>query len=243
MRSLRILVVLLLTALSASAQLGMRTRNPFYLYPRFGVIGNNPDMAAVLKQKLDPTKQRTLDVEYSAAPSLHLGCDIIRLRGAVIGLQATGLYAQPEMLVGGEREKWRAGLGEMYMGQATLFFALNSSGDPYNLFSLPSHSQGESVIGITGAVIQMNEVTPTQRAVDSLGISKINASLSRAFGVYIGWNWRLWDSSWVFGINASLMWETGGKHVEIETSEKSFYRPGTMKFAPRMASAGLGYHF
>ena len=74
---LRILVVLLLTALSASAQLGMRTRNPFYLYPRFGVIGNNPDMAAVLKQKLDPTKQRTLDVEYSAAPSLHLGCDII----------------------------------------------------------------------------------------------------------------------------------------------------------------------
>ena len=51
MRSLRILVVLLLTALSASAQLGMRTRNPFYLYPRFGVIGNNPDMAAVLKQK------------------------------------------------------------------------------------------------------------------------------------------------------------------------------------------------
>ena len=75
------------------------------------------------------------------------------------------------------------------------------------------------------------------------GISKINASLSRAFGVYIGWNWRLWDSSWVFGINASLMWETGGKNVEIETSEKSFYRPGTMKFAPRMASAGWGITF
>ena len=83
------------------------------------------------------------------------------------------------MLVGGEREKWRAGLGENVHGPATLFFALNSSGDPYNLFSLPSHSQGESVIGITGAVIQMNEVTPTQRAVDSLGISKINASLPR----------------------------------------------------------------
>ena len=96
---LRILVVLLLTAFphppSWACAPGIRfTCTPFRRHREQSRHGGGAEAEARSHQTTNA------GCGLPAAPSLHLGCDIIRLRGAVIGLQATGLYAQPEMLVG-----------------------------------------------------------------------------------------------------------------------------------------------
>ena len=176
--------------------------NRFYLYPPFRRHREQSRHGGGAEGSWIRTKQRTLDVECSPAPSLHLrGCGIC-LRGLLIGLQATGTYgAQPEMLVG-VNGKMARGPRRNVHGPGYAFFALNSSGDPYNLFSLPSHLQGESVIGIT------RRSDPDERSDTDATCGRFarhqqdQRELSRAFGVYIGWNWRLWDSS---GCSASML--------------------------------------
>ena len=56
----------------------------------------------------------------------------------------------PEMLVG-VNGKNGARPRRMYMGQGYAFLRAQFERRPYNLFNLPSHLKGESVIGITGA--------------------------------------------------------------------------------------------
>ncbi|MFM9051625.1 MAG: hypothetical protein ACKOKF_04790, partial [Bacteroidota bacterium] len=197
-------------------------RSPFSLHARFGLLTNNPDLAVKLYDKRDSANYRTLNTGYMAAPELSLNIDIVRYRAMVFGAQLTAVMAQPGLHVKGDGVDYLAGLTDLYMAKGTLWFSFNTSGDPYSLFSLPYHSQGESVIGITGAFLETKDVLPTKEATDSLGITELNGNTCRALGVYIGWNWRLGQSGWVFGISGSVMWEWRKNYlINFETTDEA----------------------
>lgn len=219
-------------------------RSPVSLHARFGLLTNNPDLALKLYDKQDSMNYRTINTGYMAAPELSLNIDIVRYRAIVFGAQLAAVVAQPGLHVKGENTDYLAGLTDLYMAKGTLWLAINTSGDPYSLFSLPYHGQGESVIGITGAFVETKDVTPTQQASDSLGITQLNGNTSRAVGVYFGWNWRLGQSGWVFGISGSLMWQLEKNYlINFETTDEAKYTSGTLPFAPRLITGGFGYHF
>ena len=219
-------------------------RSPFSLHARFGLLTNNPDLALKLYNKQDSSNYRTINTGYMAAPELSLNIDLIRYRAIVFGAQITALVAQPELRVKGENCDYLAGLTDLYMAKGTLWLAINTSGDPYTMFSLPYHGQGESVIGITGAFVETKDIKPTKPAADSLGITELNGNTSRAVGVYFGWNWRLGQSGWVFGISGSLMWQLHNNYlINFETTTEAKYTSGTLPFAPQLITGGFGYHF
>ncbi|MFM9026664.1 MAG: hypothetical protein ACKOQ6_01540, partial [Bacteroidota bacterium] len=88
------------------------------------------------------------------------------------------------------------------------------------------------------------DVLPTKEATDSLGITELNGNTCRALGVYIGWNWRLGQSGWVFGISGSVMWEWRKNYlINFETTDEAKFTSGTLPFAPRQITGGFGYHF
>lgn len=219
-------------------------RSPFSLNARFGLLTNNPDLAVKMYDKQDSTILRTLNTGYMAAPELSLNIDMIRYKALVVGIQLTALVAQPGLHVKGDNVDYLAGLTDLYMAKGTLWLSLNTSGDPYSLFSLPYHGQGESVIGFTGAIMETKDVLPTAQAADSLGITQLNGNTCRALGVSFGWNWRLGQSGWVFGINGSLMWNWDKNYlINFETTDEAKYTSGTLPFAPRLVTGGFGYHF
>jgi hypothetical protein len=219
-------------------------RSPVSFHARFGLLTNNPDLALKLYDKRDSMNYRTINTGYMAAPEVSLNFDLVRYRAIVFGAQISAIVAQPGLHVKGENTDYLAGLTDLYMAKGTLWLAINTSGDPYSLFSLPYHGQGESVVGITGAFLETKDIKPTQQATDSLGITELNGNTSRAVGVYFGWNWRLGQSGWVFGINGSLMWQMKKNYlINFETTDEAKYTSGTLPFAPRLITGGFGYHF
>jgi hypothetical protein len=246
-------ILLLFTFISISSiafaqGLGMITppeRSRFSMHARFGLLTNNPDLMATLYQKSDTTIFRTITTGAMAAPELILNFDIVRYRAMNIGLQVSAIAAQPGLHVkDGNGGDYLAGITDLYMAKGTLWFSFNTSGEPYSLFSMPYHGQGESVIGFTGMFAETMDIAPTKAASDSLGITNINGNTCRAIGVQLGWNWRLGQSGWVFGIHGSLMWELDKNYlINFETSEEAGYKAATLPFAPRLITGGFGYHF
>ena len=79
---------------------------------------------------------------------------------------------------------------------------------------------------------------------DTLDLKMINGNTCRAIGFHMGWNWRLGQSPWVFGVSGSIMWKLRKNYlINFETNETSKYTSGTMPFEPRLITAGFGYHF
>ena len=79
---------------------------------------------------------------------------------------------------------------------------------------------------------------------DTLDLKTINGNTCRTLGAYIGWNTRLGQSGWVFGIHASVMWRLKNNYlINFETNDASRFTSGTMPFEPRMILGGFGYHF
>ncbi len=245
MRSIYFFLTLLFLTHFANAQsITPGARNPFSFQARFGLLTNNPDLGAKLYNKIDTTLYREINTGYMAAPELDLNIDLVRYKAMCIGVQLSAIVAQPGLHVKGGETEYLAGVTDLYMAKGTLWFSFNSSGDPYSLFSLPYHGQGESIIGFTGAFSETNDIQPAYPATDSLGITNINGNTCRSIGFLFGWNWRLGQSSWVFGISGSLMWSLDDNYlINFETSEEAPYKPATLEFAPRLITGGLGYHF
>lgn len=225
-------------------QVSPRERNPFSIHARFGVLSNNPDLALKMYSKSDTTVYRTINTGYMAAPELSLNLDLLRYRAIVLGMQVSAMVTQPGLHVEGGPVEYMAGYTEQYMARATLWLSINTSGEPYSLFSLPYHGQGESVIGFTAAVMELKDIEPTTQAKDSLGITRINGNTCRAIGVNFGWNWRIGQSGWVLGMSGCLMWAIKDNYlINFETTDEAPFTSGTLPFAPRLITGGIGYHF
>lgn len=238
-----ILLLFLSCSLDMNAQVSLPERNPFKLTFRGGGLSNNNDQAAQLKSKLEDALPVTVNTDYAAIGEVELSADLIRFRGASIHLQVSGLYARPEFKSTGPTGIHRVGLTQVEIARANLVVAFNGS-DPYTMFELPYHSNKEACIGIAGMIIRTEKTTLTPYAKDSLGIKSIHGEYSQALGVTLGWNWRLGESSFVMGINGALMFVINKSHlVTVETEETSSYSTGVLDFAPRVLTAGIGYHF
>lgn len=242
---IRLLFLFLALGITARAQrITVSARSPISISARFGLLTNNPDLSAKLYLKSDTTQFREINTGYMAAPELDLNIDLVRYKALNIGILLSAIVAQPGLHVKGSGTDYLAGVTDLYMAKGTLWFSFNSSGDPYSLFSLPYHGQGESVIGITGAFSETRDIKPAYPATDSLGLVNINGNTCRSVGVVFGWNWRIGQSGWVFGVSGSLMWSFKDNYlINFETDEEGAYRPATMPFAPRLITGGFGYHF
>ena len=251
MNSLRIIIsswtflflFLLVFTSGALSQVSLPERNPFKLSVRGGALSNNNDLAAELKSKTNSEVVYTVNTDYAAIGEVELAADIIRLRGACIGMQVSGMYAHPELKAKGPDGSNRVGLTHLGILRANLTVSFNGS-DPYTMFELPYHSNKEAVLGITGMIMRTEQTELTSYATNELGIRKIHGEYCQALGVTFGWNWRLGESGWVIGINAAVMFVINKSHlVEVTTESDSPYTSGLLDFAPRVATAGIGYHF
>jgi hypothetical protein len=93
-------------------------------------------------------------------------------------------------------------------------------------------------------IIRTEKTELTPYATDSLRIKKISGEYCQAVGVTFGWNWRLWESAWVLGVNGAVMFVINKSHlVKVEMDEDASLNSGLLDFAPRVITAGLGYHF
>lgn len=187
----------------------------------------------------------TVNTDYCAIGELELSLEILRLRGACLGMQVSGMYAKPEFKSTrvSDNATHRVGLSQLEIARANLTISFNGS-DPYTMFELPYHSSKEAVLGVCGMIIRTEKTKLTPYAVDSLGITKISGEYSQALGLTFGWNWRIGESGWVAGVNGALMFVINKSHlVNVRTTEDSPYSSGEMDFAPRIITAGIGYHF
>lgn len=207
-------------------------------------MSNNRDQAAELKSKYEDGKSYTINTDYAAIGEVELSAELLRMRGACLGIQASAMYSRPEFKsTAHDGTMQRVGLTQMGIIRANLTISFNGS-DPYTMFELPYHSNKEAVLGITGMIIRTENTKLTPFAVDSIGINRIHGEYSQALGLTFGWNWRIGESGWVAGINGALMFVVNKSHlVEVETTEESFYESDYLDFAPRVITAGLGYHF
>jgi hypothetical protein len=238
-----LLLVLLCPFIKLYSQVSLPERNPFKLSVRGGGLSNNKDQQAELHSKIENGALYTVDIDYAAIGEVELGIDIIRFRGACLGAQISGMYARPEFISDGPDGIHRVGLTQMGFARANITFAFNGS-DPYTMFELPYHSNKEAVIGISGMIVKTENTTLTPYATDTLKINKISGEYCQSLGVTFGWNWRLGESGWVIGINGAVMFVINKSHlVKIETDETSPYTSGILDFAPRVLTAGIGYHF
>jgi hypothetical protein len=238
-----VFVLFILSTVNISAQVSLPERNPFKLTFRGGGLSNNNDQAAQLKSKLEDALPITVNTDYAAIGEVELSADLIRFRGAALNLQVSGLYARPEFKSTGADGIHRVGLTQLEIARANLVIAFNGS-DPYTMFELPYHSNKEACIGITGMIIRTEKTTLTPYAKDSLGIKSIHGEYSQALGVTLGWNWRLGESGFVMGISGALMFVINKSHlVTVETEDTSSFSSGVLDFAPRVLTAGIGYHF
>ena len=238
-----LIILFLFCSADINAQVSLPERNPFKLTFRGGGLSNNNDQAAQLKSKLEDALPITVNTDYAAIGEVELSADLIRFRGAAINLQISGLYARPEFKSKGATGTHRVGLTQVEIARANLVVAFNGS-DPYTMFELPYHSNKEACIGISGMIIRTEKTTLTPYAKDSLGIKSIHGEYSQALGVTLGWNWRLGESGFVMGINGALMFVINKSHlVTVETEDTSSFSTGVLDFAPRVLTAGIGYHF
>jgi hypothetical protein len=225
------------------AQVSLPERNPFKLSLRGGVIANNNDLAAELRSKADNEVTYTINTDYAAIGEIELSADLIKFRGASLCMQVSALYSQPEYKAKGPAGSNKVGQTHMGIVRANVAFSFNGS-DPYTMFELPYHSNKEAVLGISGMLIRTENTTLTSYATDSLKIKSIEGEYSSALGINFGWNWRLGESGWVAGINGAVMFVLNKSHLaDVITEDESEYSSGTIDFAPRLVTAGIGYHF
>jgi hypothetical protein len=239
-----LIATIFLNATGANAQVSLPERNPLKLTFRGGAMSNNGDLAAELKMKSDGELGYTIDMDYTAIGEAELSIDLLHFRGAGLGIQFAGMFARPEFIAtDAYGVSQRVAMTQVEIAKATVAFSFNGS-DPYTMFELPYHSNKEAVLGVTGMIIRTQNTKLTSYATDSLGIKEISGDFCQALGVNFGWNWRLGQSGWVLGINGSVMFVINKSHiVDVITEENALYSSGRMEFAPRVITAGLGYHF
>ncbi len=239
-----LITTIVLNVSGARAQVSLPERNPLKLTFRGGAMSNNGDLAAELKMKSDGELGYTIDMDYTAIGEAELSIDLLHFRGAGLGIQFSGMFARPEFIAtDAYGVSQRVAMTQIEIAKATVAFSFNGS-DPYTMFELPYHSNKEAVLGVTGMIIRTQNTKLTSYATDSLGIKEISGDFSQALGVNFGWNWRLGQSGWVLGINGSVMFVINKSHiVDVITEENALYSSGRMEFAPRVITAGLGYHF
>lgn len=226
------------------AQVSLPDRNPLKLMVRAGAMSNNGDLAAELKMKTDGELGYTVNFDYAAIGEAELSIDLLHFRGAGLGLQFSGMFSRPELKATDPfGNKQRIGLTQVEIARATISFSFNGT-DPYTMFELPYHSNKEAVLGVTGMIIRTQNTTINSYAMDTLGISEIRGDFSQALGVNFGWNWRLGQSGWVIGLSGQVMFVINKSHIlDITTEENGPYSSGKLDFAPRILTAGFGYHF
>jgi hypothetical protein len=236
-------LLLLFIVTGAYSQVSLPERNPFKLTFRGGAMSNNNDLAAELKSKSDKHVIYTVNTDYAAVGEAELAADLIRFRGAALGMQVSGIYSHPEFKVKNADESHRVGLTQMEIVRANITISFNGS-DPYTMFELPYHSNKEAVLGVTGMIMRTEKTHLTSFASDTLGISKIAGDYCQALGVTFGWNWRLGESPWVIGINGAIMFVVNKSHlVKVYMDDDSSLTSDFIDFAPRILTAGIGYHF
>lgn len=252
MKKLTFLLFCLLTAAFVSGQdyqTGMDAisppeRSPFSFHFRVGALSNNQDRSAKLYDRTDSTKYKMVNTGVMTAPELSFNIDLVRYRAMTFGVQLSAIVAQPGLHVTSRFDDYLVGVTDLYMAKGTVWFAFNASGDAYTMFSVPYHGQGEAVIGITGAIMETRDIKGARPGNDTLDLKLINGNTSRAIGFNIGWNWRLGQSAWVFGVSGSIMWKLRKNYlINYETNDSSPYTSGTMPFEPRLITGGFGYHF
>ncbi|MBL0104792.1 MAG: hypothetical protein IPP51_14150 [Bacteroidetes bacterium] len=228
-RTLNSIVLFSLMCITSSvyAQVSLPERNPCKLSFRAGAMSNNGDNAANLRLRTSGDVMYTINLDYAAVGEAELVTDLLHFRGAGMSLQTAALYARPEFKVSGSLPTnagdHRVGLTQLEMVRAALVFTFNGT-DPYVMFELPYHSNHEAVLGICGMIARTEKTTMTSYATDSLGITSIKGDFCQALGVTFGWNWRIGDSGWVFGLNGEVMFVVNKSHlVTFETDENSIY--------------------
>jgi len=243
------LLFLQIAAIGQDYQTGMEAisppeRSPFSLHARVGVMVNNPDLPAKLYAKGDSSDYKMLNLGVMTIPEVSLNIDLYRHKAITIGVQLTAIVAQPGIHVTSRFDDYLAGVTDLGIAKGTVWMAYNASGDPWTMFSVPYHGQGESVIGITGLFAESRDIAGAPPGNDTLDLKQINGNTCRAIGAYVGWNWRLSQSGWVFGIHGSILWRLQDNYlINFETNETSAYTSGTLPFEPRMITGGFGYHF
>jgi hypothetical protein len=206
-------------------------------------MSNNHDQAAELLSKFEDGKSYTINTDYAAIGEVELAADIIRMRGACLGMQASALYSHPELKsTAADGAMQRVAMTEMGIIRANITISFNGS-DPYTMFELPYHSNKEAVLGISGMIIKTENTKLTSFAVDTLGINRIKGDFCQALGVTFGWNWRIGESGWVAGVNGALMFVINKSHLAKVQTDEALYSSDYLDFAPRILTAGIGYHF
>ncbi|HQW22089.1 MAG TPA: hypothetical protein PLI47_02230 [Bacteroidia bacterium] len=226
------------------SQVSLPDRNPLKLTVRAGAMSNNGDLAAQLNMKSDGELGHTVDMYYAAIGDVELSIDLLHFRGAGLGIQFSGMVARPELKsTDTYGNSQRVAMTEIQIIRSTLSFSFNGS-DPYTMFELPYHSNKEAVLGISAMVQRTNNTKLTSYATDTLGIESINGDWCSSLGINFGWNWRLGQSGWVIGISGDVMFVINKSHlVDVKTKESSLYTSDRLDFAPRIITAGFGYHF
>ena len=237
------LLVILSCSTLLKAQVMLPERNPFKLTVRAGAMSNNGDLAANLRSKFDNEVVYSVNTDYAAVGEVELAVDILRFRGASLGMQISGMYSRPEFKAKGQDLNRRVGLTQVEMLRANITISFNGT-DPYTMFELPYHSNKEAVLGITGMIIRTEKTKLTSFATDELKIRNISGEYCQALGVTFGWNWRLGESGWVMGVNGAVMFVINKSHlVEVSMMDDSQLSNDYIDFAPRFLTAGIGYHF
>lgn len=234
----------ILSSTTTFGQVSLPERNPVKLTFRGGAMSNNGDLAAQLTRKGSGDYGRVVDLNYAAIGQVELGIDVLRFRGSGLSVQFSGMYAHPEFIATDEFGKsTRVGLTQLEIARANISFTFNGT-DPYTMFELPYHSNKEAVLGITGMIVRTEKTQLTSYATDSLGIESIAGEYSQAIGINFGWNWRLGQSGWVIGIDGAFTWAANKSRLaNVQTKESSPYVSDRLDFAPRIITAGFGYHF
>lgn len=242
--SLLAILLFILEVNVAYSQVSFPDRNPLKLSVRAGVMANNGDLAAQLKMKSDGELGYTVDMDYAAIADAELSIDLLHFRGAGLGLQISGMLSRPELkATDNYGNSQRVAMTQIEILRATLSFSFNGS-DPYTMFELPYHSNKEAVLGISGMIIRTQNTTLTPYATDSLGIESIHGEFCQALGLNFGWNWRLGQSGWVIGLSGDVMFAINkSRLVDVKTKDSSLYASDRLDFAPRILTAGFGYHF
>lgn len=235
--------VLVFSSTVSHAQVSLPDRNPFKLTVRGGAMSNNGDLSAMLNSKTVLDDHYKVNLNYAAIGEAELAVDLFRFRGAGIGMSASVMYAQPELRSERKGKFERLALTQMQIIRMNITFSFNGS-DPYTMFELPYHSSKEAVLGVTGMIIRTDQTKLTPFATDSLKITKMTGDYCQAMGVTFGWNWRLGESGWVFGLNGAVMFVINKSYLyKVETDADGEYTSDKIAFAPRLITAGFGYHF
>ncbi len=228
---------------NSMAQVTIPERSPIAFTVRGGLISNNGDLAAQIRMKTDYDNTWAVNTYYATAAEAVLGIDMIRMRTTDIVLHISALGAEPELRAKSPTGDHKVADSQLGIARASITFSFNN--DNYKMFGMPWHTNHEAILGITGSFMYSTNFELSNFAKDTLGITNIKGDQAvKSLGITFGWNWRILDSGWVFGLNGSILWFADENPLmRFETGEASLYNPAKLTFAPRILQAGLGYHF